>query len=67
MLVIFFFFFFFFHFVFMQVADQSLYFVYYLNRTQRDGPTLILSLEVGSCPHDDNFVQILFCPFLCCI
>ena len=24
-------------------------------------------LKVGSCPNDDNFVQILFCPFLCSI
>ena len=26
-----------------------------------------LSLKVGSCPNDDNFVQICFCPFLCSI
>ena len=26
-----------------------------------------LSLKVGSCPNDDNSVQILFCPFLCSI
>ena len=25
------------------------------------------SLKVGSCPNDDSFVQILFCPFLCSI
>ena len=24
-------------------------------------------LKVGSCPNDDNFVQIYFCPFLCSI
>ena len=24
-------------------------------------------LKVGSCPNDDNSVQILFCPFLCSI
>ena len=27
----------------------------------------MLSLKVGSCPNDDNTVQILFCPFLCSI
>ena len=26
-----------------------------------------LILKVGSCPTDDKFVQILFCPFLCSI
>ena len=26
-----------------------------------------LRLKVGSCPNDDNFVQIYFCPFLCSI
>ena len=26
-----------------------------------------LSLKVGSCANDDNFVQICFCPFLCSI
>ena len=25
------------------------------------------NLKVGSCPNNDNFVQILFCPFLCSI
>ena len=26
-----------------------------------------IALKVGSCPNDDNSVQILFCPFLCSI
>ena len=25
------------------------------------------NLKVGSCPNDDNSVQIFFCPFLCSI
>ena len=25
----------------------------------------LTALNEDSCPHDDNFVQILFCPFLC--
>ena len=25
------------------------------------------TLKVGSCPNDENFVQIIFCPFLCSI
>ena len=24
-------------------------------------------VKVGSCPNDDNFVQIFFCPFVCSI
>ena len=34
------------------------------------GPALKVAvggLKVGSCPDDDNSVQILFCPFLCSI
>ena len=25
---------------------------------------LVIPLKVGSCPHDDNFVQTYFCPFI---
>ena len=30
-------------------------------------PFSLFYLKVGSCPNDDNSVQILFCPFLCSI
>ena len=37
-------------------------------KSNEKGELLFLkNLKVGSCPSDDNFVQICFCPFLCSI